>query len=246
MPRKVLIIGATSAIAQATAKKFAAQGDELYLMGRNAERLRYITADLNIRYRKNYAFAAADLNITEQHASLLQQAISQLGGLDVVLIAHGVLSDQQLCTSSFTAAMAEFQTNCLSVISLLILISHYFEQQQQGCIAVISSVAGERGRQRVINYAATKAALSCYLQGLRNRLFKANVQVLTIKPGIIDTPMNKASKKNKLWAQPEVAANDIINAINKKKSVVYTPFFWRYIMLLIKLIPETIFRRMNI
>jgi decaprenylphospho-beta-D-erythro-pentofuranosid-2-ulose 2-reductase len=126
------------------------------------------------------------------------------------------------------------------------LLAKQLEQQGHGCIAVISSVAGDRGRQSNYVYGTAKGALSIFLQGLRNRLGKTGVQVLTIKPGFVDSPMTKDFDKGLLWVKPAMIAQGILRAIEKKKEVVYLPFFWRYIMLIIKMIPEKIFKRLTL
>jgi len=143
-------------------------------------------------------------------------------------------------------AMMELQTNFTTVVSLLTLLANLFERQGRGSIAVISSVAGDRGRQSNYVYGAAKGALTIYLQGLRNRLAKANVHVLTIKPGFVDTPMTRDFKKGLLWVGPDVIARGIVKAIDKRKDVAYLPFFWRYIMFIIKIIPERIFKRLSL
>jgi len=142
--------------------------------------------------------------------------------------------------------MMELQTNFTTVVSLLTLLANLFERQGRGSIAVISSVAGDRGRQSNYVYGAAKGALTIYLQGLRNRLAKANVHVLTIKPGFVDTPMTRDFKKGLLWVGPDVIARGIVKAIDKRKDVAYLPFFWRYIMFIIKIIPERIFKRLSL
>jgi short-subunit dehydrogenase len=134
----------------------------------------------------------------------------------------------------------------LSALSFLTLLANYFEKRGTGTLAAISSVAGDRGRQSNYIYGTTKAALSTFLQGLRNRLSSKNVHVLTIKPGFVDTPMTAHLKRGLLFATPEKVAQDIIRAIAGKKSVLYTPWFWRWIMLAIKMIPETIFRKLRL
>ena len=140
--------------------------------------------------------------------------------------------------------IASCNTNALSVISLLTLLANHFEEKKSGTIAVITSVAGDRGRQSNYIYGASKAMVSVFLQGLRNRLFHSQVNVLDIKPGFVDTPMTAHIKKGgPLWAKPEAVAKDIVNAIEKKKDLLYTPFFWRYIMLIIRNIPECIFKK---
>ena len=138
------------------------------------------------------------------------------------------------------------RTNFLSVVSLLTPIANQLEKQHYGCIAVISSVAGDRGRQSNYVYGAAKGALTIFLQGLRNRLQAANVCVLTIKPGFVDTPMTADLKKGALWAKPESVAKGIYRAIKRRKNSVYLPWFWWPIMMVIRHIPEPIFKRLKL
>ena len=243
---KILIFGATSAIARATAHLFAARNDELFLIARNAERLKSLTQDLNIRYQKNYQYLAIDLDTINTHAEIIAKGSAALNGIDAALIAHGTLPDQKICENSVPATLATFTTNCLSVISLATLLGNELAVQKHGCIAVISSVAGDRGRQSNYIYGAAKGAVSLFLQGLRNRLSKENVNVLTIKPGFVDTPMTQSFKKGLLWAQPETIAKLIVKSIDKKYDVIYTPKYWGYIMQIIQFIPEKIFKRMSL
>jgi decaprenylphospho-beta-D-erythro-pentofuranosid-2-ulose 2-reductase len=244
--KRVLILGASSAIAEHTARLFAQRGDRLLLVARNAERLKTTSDDLRVRGASDCDYRVADLTDTSAHAQLLQEATTQLDGLDIVLLAYGTLGDQKACEQDFALALQELQTNCLSVLSLLTLLANLFEQQGQGSIAVISSVAGDRGRQSNYVYGTAKGALSVFLQGLRNRLSKSKVQVLTVKPGFVDSPMTKDFKKGPLWVKPAVIAQGIVKAIDKQKDVVYLPFFWRYIMFVIKLIPEKLFKRLSL
>ena len=243
--RKVLIIGATSAIAEAVARLLAAQGDFLYLVGRRVEALEAIAADLRVRGAAQVHTEMMDANMIEHHADLLDHAAAALGGLDTVLIAYGTLSDQAACQQSAALTLEELHNNALSVIALLTVIANRFEAQQSGTIAVISSVAGERGRQSNYVYGTAKAAVSTFLSGLRQRLSKAGVQVLTVKPGFVDTPMTRQFRKGFLWAQPERVAQDIIRAIEKRHDVIYTPRFWRMILAIVKLIPEKIFKSLS-
>ena len=244
--QKILIIGATSAIAEACAKRFAAQGHSLYLLARNGSRLESLAQDLRVRGATAVHCATFEANALETHQALLTQVKAELNGLDRVLIAHGTLSDQQVCEQSVELTLQELQTNALSVIALLTLLANHFEQQRHGSIAVISSVAGDRGRQSNYIYGTAKGALNIFLQGLRNRLHKSGVQVLTIKPGFVDTPMTAAFPKGPLWATPEKVAVDIDKAIEKNKDVLYTPGFWMLIMLIIKSIPEKLFKRLSL
>lgn len=244
--RKVLLLGATSAIAKETARHFARHGDSLYLVARNDEKLAIISQDLKIRGAQHVTSEALDLDNTRHHAEMLKRAIRTMDGVDVVLITYGTLADQQICEKDYMAALKELHTNCLSVLSILTEVANYFEQQQSGTIAVISSVAGDRGRQSNYVYGTAKGALTIFLQGLRNRLAKHNINIVTIKPGFVDTPMTKDFKKGVLWVGPEVIGRGIYNAICKRKDVVYLPFFWRYIMLIIKLIPERFFKKLSL
>jgi decaprenylphospho-beta-D-erythro-pentofuranosid-2-ulose 2-reductase len=244
--RKVLIVGATSAIAEAVARLFAGDGDKLYLVARNADKLGAIANDLRARGALQVETRAMDANDFADHEPMIGAAAAALGGIDVALIAHGTLPDQTACERSFDRTLEELRTNGLSIISLLTHLANYFEPRGSGTIAVISSVAGDRGRQSNYVYGTAKAAVTTFLEGLRNRLSRANVQVLTIKPGFVDTPMTESFKKGLLWAKPEAVANGIYKAMQRKRDVVYLPWFWRPIMAVITFIPESLFKRMKL
>lgn len=244
--QNIIILGATSAIAEQTARILASRGDALCLVARDDTRLEQIKTDLETRGAGKVAKLGYDLNHTHRHQELLEHAEQALGSIDIILVAYGTLGNQKTCEQDFDETLQELQTNCLSVISLLTLFANYFETRKTGCIAAISSPAGDRGRQSNYVYGSAKGALSIYLQGLRNRLYKSGVQVITIKPGFVDTPMTTEFKKGLLWVAPEVIARGIVRAIDRKKDVVYLPFFWRYIMLVIKLIPESLFKRLSL
>ena len=244
--RRILIIGATSAIAEATARLFAARGDALCLVGRDATRLATIAADLGVRGAVRTATATLDVTDFAAHEAVIDHAERELGGLDLVLVAHGTLSDQRDCEESVDALRREFDINALSVMALLTPIANRFAKQGFGDIAVISSVAGDRGRLSNYVYGSAKAAVTAFLSGLRQRLQKSGVNVLTIKPGFVDTPMTKAFTKGALWAQPGDIAAGIVKAIDKRRSVVYLPWFWAGIMLVIRSVPEFVFKRVKL
>jgi decaprenylphospho-beta-D-erythro-pentofuranosid-2-ulose 2-reductase len=244
--KKILIIGATSAIAEACARRWIAEAEHLFLVGRNPQRLEYIAADLKIKGKATITTYAMDLNDIENHSIMLDLAQTTLNQIDLVLIAHGTLSDQQVCEHSVQKTIEEIHTNGLSVIALLTSIANRFEAHHHGHIAVISSVAGDRGRQSNYVYGTAKSMVSTFTSGLRQRLAKSGIPVLTIKPGFVDTPMTAQFKKNKLWAQPNAIAQAIDHAIASKKSVLYTPFFWLIIMTIIKLIPERFFKKLSL
>ncbi|WP_447968960.1 SDR family oxidoreductase [Nitrospira sp. M1] len=242
----VLIIGATSSIAQETAKRFALEGARLYLAGRDPDKLQAIQADLVVRGATQVERMTLDLCLLDQHEHLITTAIHTLEGLDAVLIAHGTLSHQETCEQSVSATMKELTTNSLSTISLLTILGNYFEKQGKGTIAVISSVAGDRGRQSNYVYGTAKGAVTIFLQGLRNRLAKSNISVVTIKPGFVDTPMTADVKKNGLFAKPETVGKHIHQAMKNPSNEVYTPWFWQPIMLLLRSIPECMFKQLKL
>lgn len=245
--KRIVIIGATSAIAEATARLWAEEGHRLYLLGRNEERLTSMAADLKVRGAASVQIAALDLNDFDRHRAVLDAAEAELGGLDIVLIAHGTLGEQKASEQDFKVTLQELNTNAISVISLLTHLANCFETQKHGSIAVISSVAGDRGRQSNYVYGTAKGAVTIFLQGLRNRLHKSGVQVLTIKPGFVDTPMTAGiDKKGPLWARPEAIALNIKNGIENRRDVIYAPWFWAGIMAVIRGIPEGIFKKLDI
>ena len=244
MVKNILIIGATSAIAEAVAREYATQGHKLYLIARNEPRLMTIAADLRIRGAADVVVATMNVSDFSTHNSVIEKAYVALSTIDIVLIAYGSLPDQKALEKSAENTVESCNTNALSVISFLTILANRFEEQSCGTIAVITSVAGDRGRQSNYVYGASKAMVSVFLQGLRNRLYHSQVNVIDIKPGFVDTPMTAHIKKGgPLWAHPEAVAKDIVKAIENKKDILYTPFFWRYIMLIIKNVPEVVFKR---
>ena len=245
--RRVLLIGATSAIVEATAKRFARQGDNLYLLGRSAPKLQAIASNLKVLGANHVCTGIVDANDYAMHASAVEKAIAALGGIDVALLGYGVLPDQKACQDSADAARQALEINATSLMSLMTDLANIFEKQGGGTLAVISSVAGDRGRQSNYIYGAAKAGLNVFAQGLRNRLDRAGVNVLVIKPGFVDTPMTaEFAAKGLLWATPERVASDIYKAIVQGRHTVYTPWFWRWIMLGIRCIPEVLFKRLSL
>jgi hypothetical protein len=242
--QRILIIGATSAIAEATARLWAARGEALFLVGRRSERLAVIADDLRVRGAASVACHTLDARDRDAHPAMMATAAAAMGGIDVALIAHGALPDQKACEASVDMTLDEIDTNALSVVALATRLAGIFEAQGSGTLAVIGSVAGDRGRQSNYVYGAAKGMVSIFLQGLRNRLARRGVQVLTIKPGFVDTPMTSAFSKNALWAKPEAIARGIVQAVDKKRDEVYLPGFWRVIMLLVRHIPERLFKRL--
>jgi hypothetical protein len=244
--KNILIIGATSAIAQEVAKLYALEKSNLYLMGRDASKLEVIKQDLDVRGANSCHTTLFDANRLELHEELIETAFQILGKVDILIIAHGSLPDQELCQKDRDKAIEELNTNGLSVISLLTYIAIKMEQQKSGNITVITSVAGDRGRQSNYIYGAAKGMTSIFLQGLSQRLSKSGVHVLDIKPGFVDTPMTTEFTKGFLWAKPESIAKKIKKKINKSRSFSYTPAFWFIIMFIIKIIPIRIYNKLKI
>ncbi|WP_122562438.1 SDR family oxidoreductase [Pseudomonas viridiflava] len=245
--KRILIIGATSAIAHACARLWAAQGCDFFLVARSADRLQVTAADLEGRGARTVTLHEMDATHFAEHPRMLADCLQVLGQIDVVLIAHGTLPDQRACEQDVGLALQEFITNSASVIALLTLLAKHFELQRCGTLAVISSVAGERGRPSNYLYGAAKAALSTFCDGLQARLFKVGVHVLTIKPGFVDTPMTQGlSLPAALLAQPEQVAERIVNGIARQSTSLYAPGFWALIMLVIRSIPQPLFKRLNL
>jgi short-subunit dehydrogenase len=246
MSKRVLIIGATSGIAEAVARRYASRGDKLFLAARNSAKLEVIAADLRARGAAEVDVFQWDANDYQQLNSMLAETWSVMGPIDVALVAHGTLPDQALCERDSSVAVNEFRTNAESVIVCLDGLAGKFEEQGNGVIAVIGSVAGDRGRASNYWYGAAKSAVDTFASGLRGRMLAHGVHVMTIKPGFVDTPMTRGLElPGALVATADRVAQDIARAIEKKKNVIYTPWFWRYIMLLISHIPGFIFKRMK-
>jgi decaprenylphospho-beta-D-erythro-pentofuranosid-2-ulose 2-reductase len=245
--KKILIIGATSVIANSCARIWAAQKAEFFLVARNQSKLQQVAADLVAQGAMTVKTHALDLNKFDAHQEMIAASFNALGKIDVALIAHGTLPDQKKCEENVDLALQEFSSNGLSVIAILTLLANKMEKQNCGTIAVISSVAGDRGRGSNYLYGSAKAAVTAFCEGLRARMFKVGVHVLTVKPGFVNTPMTKdLALPQLLVASPEKVAQDICKAIEKKSDSIYTPFFWWAIMTIIKAIPTTIFKKLKL
>ena len=244
--RNVLIIGASSAIAEQYARLEASRGSSLILVGRSELRLNVIATDLRVRTRGLVSIHVLDVNDFDQHEAMIAAAWRSLGSVDIALIAHGTLPNQLDCDGDATLAMREFATNGTTTIALMSRLAQHLEQQGSGTLAVISSVAGDRGRASNYLYGSAKAAVTAFASGLGQRLKGTGINVLTIKPGFVDTPMTRDFKKGSLWATPESVARGIVVAVDKRRSVTYLPWFWWGIMQVIKAIPEFIFRRIKL
>lgn len=243
----ILLVGATSAIVHAVGRLYANATCNLYLIGRNPDSLEIVKNDLLARGARTVSSAAvADFTDFKSLQLCIEHTYSETEHFDIVLIGHGILPNQEDCSSSFDSFHTQFLVNFHSVIACLLALKPLMLAQQSGTIAVIGSVAGDRGRKSNYAYGSAKGALAVFLEGFRNELYTSNVTVLTIKPGFVDTPMTAAIKKGMLFVPPERIAADIVRSIQKKKDITYSPFFWFFIMLIIKLIPEKIFKRLSL
>jgi short-subunit dehydrogenase len=244
-PRKILILGATSGIAEQTARVWAKAGDSFFLIARNPEKLAVVAADLKTRGASFVGTSVADLDDLDAHPKMLADAITALGGLDIAYLAHGVLGDQAKAEQDAIAAEEILHTNFTSPVSLLTWLANFCVKQQHGTLAVISSVAGDRGRKSNYVYGSAKAGLSAFLGGLRNRIDREGVTVTTIKPGPVKTSMTTGMKGQEKFADPAKVGKAIASAIDAKRDVVYVPGLWRIIMSVFRHVPEIIFKKTN-
>ena len=245
--KRIVIVGATSAIAEATARILAQEDARFFLVARNKERLAAVAADLAVRSGHEPGTCLMDCNDWAMHQTMLAAALDHLGGLDGLIVAHGDLPDQASCQSDMQALRQALETNLLSACAILQLAANHMARQGHGVLVGISSVAGDRGRQSNYVYGAAKAGLTAFLSGLRNQLQGKGVRVITVKPGFVDSPMTKDLGKNALWAQPEQVGRAIAKAMaGRRGMVIYAPWFWRWIMLVVRAIPEPLFIRLRL
>lgn len=242
----VLVIGASSAIGRAVARQWADAGSNLLLAGRDLDDIRRTAADLRIRSGRQVQEIGFDALKFDAHEAFWRECLARTGGaLDGVIMLHGQLPAQSQAQADVAVAREAIDVNFISAVSVLTLAANDFEARKSGFLCVFSSVAGDRGRQSNYIYGSAKAALSTFLQGLRNRLAPSHVNVLTVKPGFVDTAMTWGLPGMFLVASPEKVAADVHRAVLHKRSEIYTPWFWRYIMLIIKSVPEFVFKRMK-
>jgi len=248
MSEHVAIFGATSGIGSAVAHELARRGDRLCLLARRTDEAEKLAADLKVRHQTDATVLAFDAEAFDEHASLPARLLEALGGrLDGVVISHGVMFDQAEAQADPAKARRTFDVNLTSLATVLEPLAGHLGERGAGWIAVISSVAGDRGRQSNYIYGAAKAGVSAYTAGLRNRLFHRGVAVLTVKPGFVATAMTYGllDPDSPMVAAPERVARSIVRAIERKRNVIYTPWFWRPILAIIRAIPEAVFKRMK-
>lgn len=243
----IFISGATSAMAQAWARLPAARGAGFYLLGRDAEKLEAVKKDLLARGAREVVIHTADLALPQDYDNIVNQLYTHWQRVDIALFAQGNLPDQQALLSDIAAVRSMFELNAMSYMLPANLIAARMAQAGSGSIVLISSVAGDRGRQSNFFYGTSKAAVTTFAQGLRNHVFKSGVHVMTVKPGFCDTPMTAhLDKGGPLWATPEQIASCIENGLQKKRDVIYAPWFWQIIMRIIQHLPEAVFKRLSL
>ncbi|MBN1595139.1 SDR family oxidoreductase [candidate division FCPU426 bacterium] len=244
--KNVLILGANSAMARAMAREIAGPEVQLILASRNVQELEKTAQDLTLRKKSPRPIVLAfDACKLEQHERFVAQVLAKVKTLDEVYLFFGQLHPQEQAQKDFQLAQEMLVANYVGAASILERVALHMEEKGRGLIVGVSSVAGDRGRQSNYLYGSSKAGLTTYLQGLRNRLAHKGVHVLTVKPGFVDTPMTHHMKKGLLFARPETIAAGIVKAKRRKKDTVYLPGFWKWIMLVVTSIPEWIFKKMR-
>ncbi len=246
MKGSVLILGATSPIARAIANALASEGVSLFLASRDDAELERIASDIVARYGVVVRCGHFDAESFPTHGPFVRRVVKEVGDLEGVVLAFGYLGEQSKAVVDFSEGLAILNRNFVGACSVLSECANYFEAKKSGFIIGISSVAGDRGRQSNYYYGAAKSGLSTFLQGMRNRLYPAGVHVMTVKPGFVDTGMTFGKAGMFLVASPQVIGEKIVKALNKRKNIIYVPWFWRYIMAIIKAIPESLFRRLKL
>lgn len=243
----VCIVGATSTIARAVAARLAAAGAVLHLAARNVAEAERIGRDLHIRHRADVSWSAFEATDYRAHASLLDTAATAMGGLDGVVVAVGRLGDQDRSERDPAHLRQTIEVNYTAVVSLLAVTARYLEAQGHGWMVVLSSVAGDRGRPSNYAYGSAKAGLTAFLEGLRGRLHGSGVHVCTVKPGPVDTRMTFGmDDPPPLLADPASVAADVVTAIERRKDVCYTPAVWRYIMTALRMVPASVFKKLDL
>jgi len=243
--KKIVILGATSGIALEVQRLLARRGCELLLVARSAQRLAELKTDLLARGAEQVFTYPADLGSIQEHAAIVEFARHMLPEFDTVLLSYGSMHNQKDAESSVDILLEELHVNFVSATAILTVFVADLERRRTGCVAAITSVAGDRGRRSNYIYGSAKGALSLFLQGLRSRLHPAGVRVITIKPGPVRTPMTD-HLPNARFADPEQVAGDIVRALERRSpDVLYTPRVWRYVMTAVQQIPEGIFKRLS-
>jgi short-subunit dehydrogenase len=242
----VLLVGGSSGIGRALAREMAARGACLHLAARDDKEADRIAQDLVIRYGAQVSHSAFDVTAYESHSELIERAAQTLGRLDLIVVTVGELGDQLMAQKDAAFTRRIIEANYVGVVSLLTHAANYFEHQRRGAIIAIGSVAGDRGRPSNYVYGSAKSGLDRFLQGLRARLFRSGVQVLTVKPGFVDTRMTFGRPGVILACSPSRVALAAIHGLERRRNVVYVPWWWFWIMLAVRAVPESVFKRLSL
>lgn len=240
--QRILIIGATSSVAQHIAHRFAQQGTNIFCLARSPEKTAVVAKSLGKSFVGSFCY---DFTHTDLAPEAIVKATETLGSIDIALFAHGDLLNQVESEHDYAVAYQTFAINQLSTIALLIPLSEQMERQRSGKIGVITSVAGERGRPRNYTYGAAKGSLNLYLQGLRSKLWGSGVEIYTFKMGPVDTPMTVNHPKNFSFSTVDEVSKTIVKGFNKKRYEVYVPGYWKFVMFFVRNMPEWLFQRLN-
>lgn len=244
---RVIILGATSSIAACTARLYAKEGASILLVGRDSSRLSQLALDLTARGAERAEVALSDLGAATDTAEQFSGFVQQIGGVDHVLIAYGILGDQGAAERDLVAAEEILRVNFNSAAAWCLTAANTLETQGRGSLVVIGSVAGDRGRRANFIYGAAKAGLETLVQGISHRFANKGPRVVLIKPGPTVTPMTEGmNRTGALWAKPEQIAAITHARAYRGGPIAYAPGFWRYIMLIIRNLPVAIFNRMEI
>jgi decaprenylphospho-beta-D-erythro-pentofuranosid-2-ulose 2-reductase len=244
--KNIIILGATSAIAEAAARIWAAAGANFVLVARDPARLQAVAQDLSVRGAKSTSIVSLDC-VRANARDELQKMVETLGRLDLLLLAYGALGDKEMLEQDQKAVERLVATNFTSAVAWSLAASRILEQQRSGTLIVLGSVAGDRGRQSNFVYGATKAGLACLVEGIAHKLAPTGARAVVVKPGLVDTPMTAAfQKKGFLWTRPENVARIVARSAERGGPIVYAPPFWGWIMLIIRLAPTWVFNRLRI
>jgi short-subunit dehydrogenase len=241
-----LVLGASSAMAQAVVRRVASAGGEVVLVARDPEKLRHVADDARVRGANVVGVVQADLDVVEGHAPLLDRAFAALGRVDVVLIAQGVLAEPGACERDPALAERVLVTNMVGAALLAQGAALRLAAQGSGTLVGISSVAGDRVRGSNYQYGAAKAGFSAFLEGLRCRMSGRGIRVVTVKPGFVDSPMTAHLPKGPLWASPDAVAGTILRAAARGREVVYAPGYWRLVMLAVRSLPRRVIVKLRL
>lgn len=235
----ILVIGANSAVASEVARRYEKQGNKLFLVGRDKDKLQALANELK---RSVVGTFTVDFNDTSKSADVISKAKESLGKIDIAIVAHGYLGDQIQSENDFAHAYDVIHTNYINVVALMIPL---VKAMPEGKIGVLLSVAGDRGRPRNFTYGSAKGALNIYMQGLRSVLYGSNLEVYSFKLGPVDSPMTVDHEKNFSFSSVDLVATQIIGGLNRKRYIQYVPGYWYWVMLVVKLLPEPIFQRLK-